>query len=47
MSRGITSKVEYRMKVYGESEDVAKMKIEEAKKENPSINDLLGGRIEE
>lgn len=39
---GITSKVEYREKVYGEEEAVAKEKIEEIKKDNPSTKDLLG-----
>ena len=43
VGKGITSKVEYRMKVYGEEETVAKEKIEAIKKENPSINDLIGG----
>ena len=42
VSRGITSKVEYRMKVYGESEDVAKMKITEIEANNPDIKTLLG-----
>ena len=47
VSRGITSKVEYRMKIYGETEEIARQKIEEIKKENPSIDDLLGTRGEE
>ena len=42
VNNGITSKVEYRMKVYGEEEDVARQKIEEIKKDNPSVKDLLG-----
>ena len=43
VARGITSKVEYRMKVYGETEEIAKQKIAEIKQEQPSITDLVGG----
>ena len=43
VDKGITSKVEYRMKVYNETEEVAREKIETIKKESPSINDLVGG----
>lgn len=42
VNNGITSKVEYRMKVYGETEEIARQKIEEIRKENPSIKELLG-----
>ena len=47
VSKGITSKIEYRMKVYGETEEIARQKIEEIKKDNPSIEELLGTRGEE
>jgi A118 family predicted phage portal protein len=47
VSKGITSKVEYRMKVYGETEEVAKQKIAQIKEEEPSVDDLLGTRNEE
>ena len=47
VSRGITSKVDYRVKVYGETEEVAREKIQEAERENPSIDDLLGTRDNE
>ena len=47
MSKGITSKVEYRMKVYGETEEIAKQKIDEIKKSEPSVKDLLGTNNEE
>ena len=47
VSRGITSKVEYRMKVYGETEEIAKQKIAEIKKNEPSVKDLLGTNNEE
>lgn len=42
VSAGLLSKVEYRMKVFGESEDVAESKIKEIEESNPSIDDLLG-----
>ncbi len=41
VSNGITSKVEYRMKVYNETEEVAKKKIQEIEDSTPSINKLL------
>ena len=47
VSKGITSKVEYRMKVYGETEEIAKQKIDEIKKNEPSVKDLLGTNNEE
>ena len=47
VSKGITSKVEYRMKVYGETEEIAKQKIDEIKKSEPSVKDLLGTNNEE
>ena len=42
VSAGLISKVEYRMKVYGEDEEVARQKIEEIKTNEPTIKDLLG-----
>jgi A118 family predicted phage portal protein len=42
VAKGITSKVEYRMKVYDETEEIARQKIEEIKADNPSIEDLIG-----
>lgn len=42
VSKGITSKVEYRMKVYGETEEVAKQKIADIDANNPDIKTLLG-----
>lgn len=41
VSNGITSKVEYRMKVYNETEEVAKKKIQEIEDSVPSIDKLL------
>ena len=42
VSHGITSKVEYRMKVYGETEEIAKQKIAEIKESEPKVEDLIG-----
>jgi len=42
VARGITSKVEYRMKVYGETEEIARQKIAEIKENDPTIEDILG-----
>lgn len=42
VSRGITSKVEYRMKVYGETEEIAKQKIAEIEENEPSVDELMG-----
>ena len=47
VSKGITSKVEYRMKVYGETEEVAKQKIAQIKEEEPGVDELLGTRNNE
>jgi A118 family predicted phage portal protein len=43
VDKGITSKVEYRMKVYNETKEIAEQKIKEIKDTNPSIDDLVGG----
>ena len=45
-SAGIISKVEYRVKIFGETEDVAKKAIEEIKKLEPSMDDLLGTKTD-
>ena len=41
---GLLSKIEYRMKIYGETEQIAKQKIEEINAENPDIKELLGSK---
>ena len=46
VNQGITSKVEYREKVYGETEEIARQKLAEIQENNPSIEDLLGTRGE-
>ena len=47
VSKGLLSQVEYRMKIFGESEDIAKKKIEEIKKENPTAQELVGIKDDE
>lgn len=41
-SQGLISKVEYRMKIFGETEEIAKQKLEEIKENNPTAEDLVG-----
>lgn len=43
---GIISAVEYREKIFGETEEIAKKKIAEVKENDPSVNDLVGGGVE-
>ena len=47
VSAGLKSKVEYRVDIYGETEEVAKQKIEEIEENNPDIKDLIGTKNEE
>jgi hypothetical protein len=47
VSAGLKSKVEYRVDIYGETEEVAKQKIAEIEESNPSVKDLLGTNNEE
>jgi len=42
VSAGLLSKIEYRMKIFGETEEIAKQKIEEITEAEPDIDDLLG-----
>lgn len=42
VSQGLLSKVDYRVKIYGETEEIAKKKIKEIEENNPSVKDLLG-----
>ena len=42
VSAGLLGKAEYREKIFGESEEIAKKKIEEIKSEDPKMDDLLG-----
>ena len=42
LQAGVLSKEEYREKIFGETPEIAKQKIDEIKKNDPSIEDLLG-----
>ncbi len=42
VNNGITSKVEYRMKVYNEEDTIARKKIEEIQTNEPTVADLVG-----
>ena len=41
VSQGLISKIEYRMRIFGETEEIAKKKIEEIEEETPSVDKLL------
>ena len=41
-SAGLISEVEYRMKIFGESEDIAEEAVKTIKENNPTIEDLVG-----
>lgn len=43
-SAGVISAVEYRMKIFGETKEIAEQAIAEIRQNDPSINDLLGTR---
>lgn len=42
VNAGLISKVEYRMKIFGETKEVAEEKIKSIAEETPSVEDLLG-----
>ena len=42
VQQGLKSKVEYRMQIYGETQEIAEQKIKEIQESNPSIDDLIG-----
>ena len=42
LGAGVIDEAEYRMRVFGETEDVAQQKIAEIKANNPTMSDLLG-----
>ena len=44
VSAGLIGKVEYRMKIFGETKEIAEEKIKEIEESNPSIEDLLGAK---
>lgn len=41
-SAGLISKVEYRVRIFGETEEIAKTKIKEAEESNPTVKQLMG-----
>ena len=43
-SAGLISKVEYRMKIFGETEEIAKQKLQEIQEEEPSVDDIMKNR---
>lgn len=47
VQQGLMSKVEYRMQIKGETQEIAEQKIAEIKESNPSVKDLLGTNNEE
>lgn len=47
VQQGLKSKVEYRMQIFGETEEVAKQKIADIEANNPDIKTLLGTNNEE
>ena len=47
VQQGLKSKIEYRMQIYGETQEIAEQKIAEIKESEPNIKDLLGTNNEE
>lgn len=43
LNAGVISKVEYRMKIFGETKEIAEKEIQEIKENDPSITDIVGG----
>jgi hypothetical protein len=41
---GLLSKVEYRMKIFGETKEIAEKAIREIEANNPTLEDLVGGK---
>ena len=42
VSAGLLGKIEYRMKIFGETEEIARNKIQEIEDADPEVEDLLG-----
>ena len=47
VNAGLLSKIEYRMKIFGETEEIATQKIKEIQESNPTVEDLLGTKNNE
>lgn len=46
LGAGVLSKVEYRMKIFGESKEIAEKAIEEIKASEPTVEQLVGNEEE-
>lgn len=44
VQQGVLSKIEYRMKIFGETEEIARKAIEDIEEMDPKVEDLLGTR---
>ena len=44
LQQGVLSKIEYRMKIFGETEEIARKAIEDIEEMDPKVEDLLGTR---
>ena len=42
VQQGLKSKIEYRMQIFGETQEIAEQKIKEIQESNPSVSDLIG-----
>ena len=42
VQQGLMSKVEYRMQIYGETQEIAEQAIKEIREKDPRLNDLIG-----
>ena len=42
VQQGLKSKVEYRMQIFGETQEIAEQAIKEIRENDPSVNDLIG-----
>lgn len=47
LGAGVLSKVEYRMKIFGESKEIAEKAIEEIQANEPTVEQLIGNNAEE
>ena len=46
LSAGVLSKVEYRTKIYGESPEISKQKMNEIRQQSPNVEDLISNNAE-
>ena len=43
---GLISAVEYRVRIFGESDEIAKQKMNEIQEQEPNVEDLIGNNAE-